>query len=484
MAPYKAGRGRAKRAPKPRRTVAPDAVARRPPSLRLIITDYFDKPNKLSYGEGHDNSMCDKKALIAAKPLLLALKRLQPNCSFTPLSMQSACRIAAQEHKNAWKFSEMDIESFASKVSKQIRTMCRHLTQAIGPSKPPKWAQQFEVVTIDGAAAASATAEEKDEEQEVGADVDDEDAQEEEEEEEEEEPEDLDAEEQPEDLDAEEKPDEPKKEEPKKTEEPKKHEEQHQKKDPKKKGEQNKKKEPKKKEEEVVAYGVGWLPKQKLAWRLKDGDPKANREYTNDLIPPAAKAARRDAVVARWPDGFLHAIASLTKNRYTMMKDGVKVNRADLAAVGPYFVRTKKDRDPIMFLAHQDDKNKQICQVLIKYVIEEQHAIVLMTEVGEAMIKDPSGDPYEIRDAVLAKYRESHADAPKRTYSRTRTGAFCSAKSAAVAAVAPTGAADSSSALVPSTPPSKRRASAPSKLASMPLGEMTLAADDMKSMFD
>ena len=116
----------------------------------------------------------------------------------------------------------------------------------------------------------------------------------------------------------------------------------------------------------------------------------------------------------------------MTKARYKMMKDGVKVNKSDLAAVGPYFVRTKKDRDPIMYLAHKDDKNKQICRVLIKYVIEEQHAIVLMTEVGEAMIKDPSGDPYEIRDAVLAKYRESHADAPEpKTRSRKRRCCCC-----------------------------------------------------------
>ena len=104
--------------------------------LLIIFTSHFNTPVKLrDYGPKVDN-----KAIAEHKAMMKALYIIQPNLSFVPMVIKSCLVDLATSQKAVWKFSDTDIQRWASDVGPRIRLMCRHLAQAIGRPTPPSWA--------------------------------------------------------------------------------------------------------------------------------------------------------------------------------------------------------------------------------------------------------------------------------------------------------------------------------------------------------
>eukprot|EP00974_Lingulodinium_polyedra_P042456 4076487-Lingulodinium_polyedra.AAC.1 len=96
-----------------------------------------------------DKARCNVAKLRKHKDLLAALRELQPNMSYTPLTMKRALWEVAEAKKETWAFTMADMEDFSSRVSARIRTMARHCQQALRKPCPPAWARVMFGITAE-----------------------------------------------------------------------------------------------------------------------------------------------------------------------------------------------------------------------------------------------------------------------------------------------------------------------------------------------
>ena len=207
--------------------------------IKEALAAYLETPVKISvYGPKQD-----KNLILRHKKLFVDIHSIQPNLSLTKLSTQASLREIALE--KPWKMSADEAQDFACKVEGRVRTMCRHLSQAMLKTAPPTWvATVFDSTqssikeSLATSAAPAATAAKTAKTTTAAAPAapaaavaqvvsSDDDVEGEEEEEEEEE------------------------------------------------------------EDQHPFYFVGWDTEQMAAWRLEDGKPKSHKTFTKDLFESA-----------------------------------------------------------------------------------------------------------------------------------------------------------------------------------------------------
>ena len=291
-------------------------------------------PTLINYGEGHDNAKVEPRHIVKVASLMRKLKTLQPNCSFAPVLMQDALRDVASQRASAWKFTEEDKESFSSCVGKRLRTMCRHWVQALSRKKPPRWALKV-AASCDAAVGQPIEDEAQEKGDDEDADDDDQHAEDEQGQRDEQAPPTphgmiVDA-----DQGSHQAPD--------------------------------------------RLYFVGWEPSEKLAWRTAVDDATGMKEYTNKIRPPREDAGDDECVIAVWSDDFAHEISAVTMRRWRAMSAGDQTSgRPPLWSEAGYQVRQKADRPPLIWLARDDKKGTQICQIAIKDVGNDADATLEM----------------------------------------------------------------------------------------------------------
>ena len=101
-----------------------------------ILADYLEVPTKI----GPYGPKLNKSAIIRHKRLLLSLRKVQSNLSFAKLSLKNAFMMTASD-KN-WHMTPAEIADFSTKATDRLMLMCRHLTQALCKTPPPRWAQE------------------------------------------------------------------------------------------------------------------------------------------------------------------------------------------------------------------------------------------------------------------------------------------------------------------------------------------------------
>ncbi len=337
--------------------------------LRETLKTHIVSPISVQYTEKMTGKI-DTKALSANAGLLRALRALQPNLAFPPVLMSQALVDLAKAKKKDWKFTAQDIEDFGTTVSKQIRAMCRHYSQALCKRTKPKWLKQ-----LAGDAKKKKKPAEEDEEAE---------------EEEEQEEEEKKAEEEDDD-----------------DEEPPASEVQDSK-------------------ETQAFYNVGWDAEQKLAWRSRAGHGKDRaehgKEYTNELLEPAAGSDSGN-VRARWADGYVAELDVSNSQWVAQLAAQLGKRKNPRWEKNDVQVRIKSDRIPLVWVK---EGAKQLCQLGVHRCLSENAAVALMIVVaGEYVSKKlRAEDMYRRRDELLRehliKFGHEIQAAPKQPRTKVR----------------------------------------------------------------
>ena len=159
-------------------------------------------------------------------------------------------------------------------------------------------------------------------------------------------------------------------------------------------------------------YFVGWDTETLQAWRVDAaGDPleQALREWTKNLsVKP--QAADIDEVLATWSDGWTGAVPGLTVQQFNARCAAAPSSTRKGPTSAPewvgdgYFVRAKADRSPqgLVWLGHESDKKRQICQVRVDWCPNKQFAVRVLAKVAGALLAG-SEDPYEVRNALMVE---------------------------------------------------------------------------------
>jgi hypothetical protein len=491
-------------------------------SLQAVFRDYLNTPVKIRmYGPG-----VDKNVLLSHKAMLLKLKGISPNMSFVPLSMKSALKTIALENKVAWKFSDADCEDFGTSVGTRIRTMCRHVSQALLKTSPPAWSRAFsDASSASGAASSSSSSAAgfedirkytkkglpKDTEddkgtkaamkaagkaktnkkgmiirfrtrryfdglEEAAADNGKEDT------------------EKGQDI-------------------TKKGQESTTKgQESTTKGQEikNKCKEATEKGQEITKKGqeiekeckevtkateeakddmtskffVGWDAERQAAWRLQHGQPASMKDFTTSFLEDDSGTAMSE-IIGVWPDGWSSPIAGISKSYLKGVKSSkTAVARGNLKWMSDdskLSVRIKQDRSELVWLKEEGKAGGQICQVKTKICESQDAAVKLMIKIAmEYMNGDIKKDAlFARRDELLAATHGGKQEVGPR---KRPAAAIDDSKAAAVEEEkteppSPESPSDRPPPSAPSTPQSKRCTGANSSRSLEP--GFTFSADEM-----
>ena len=153
-------------------------------------------------------------------------------------------------------------------------------------------------------------------------------------------------------------------------------------------------------------YFVGWENELRGAWRLAEGCLPCEKEYTKQLAEPS-DATDEKPVIATWHDGFSHPIAAVTVAKLRSMLGADKQNqkrKAHWSWTGDdgrlLEVRTKADRNPLVYLNEKVTDSHQVCQARVDIFASEQDAIDLMVAIAKAYSSGAvrKDDLYPLRD--------------------------------------------------------------------------------------
>ena len=120
---------------------ADDEEPRRPPKKILLpkLTEILIKHFKTPIFKYPDKQKMDRKLIEKHKELINDLHTLNSNLSFPPLMMTEALRNVGNFRKVHWQWETNDIEAFATTVGPRVRTVCRHVIQALRRKPRPAW---------------------------------------------------------------------------------------------------------------------------------------------------------------------------------------------------------------------------------------------------------------------------------------------------------------------------------------------------------
>ena len=108
-------------------------------ALTSIFEKYVTTPTRIpDYGPN-----LNTKVLLRFSAMFAELRAVQNNLSFAPIAVKQALEGAAKK-QTKWKLSDREQRQFASTVGKRIRDMCRHISQNMIKSKPPKWISRLQ----------------------------------------------------------------------------------------------------------------------------------------------------------------------------------------------------------------------------------------------------------------------------------------------------------------------------------------------------
>ena len=211
---------------------------------------------------------------------------MQHNLAASPIFLKQALDAVAARRGSERRFSEEDHETWSIAVGVRVRTMCRHLRQALLRKTVPVWAR-----TLAGDGVASKAARQQslrvlqdDDDGKQGARL--------QEEEEDEAAERVRNEVAP----------------------------------------------------ESAGFYVGFDAETNLAWRARSDDEARKRGYTRDVgFPPEAKDT--DTCCAKWPDGYTHELATVAVARWKAHAQASAPKRAPpLWELSGYYIRARADR--------------------------------------------------------------------------------------------------------------------------------------------
>jgi hypothetical protein len=176
----------------------------------------------------------------------------------------------------------------------------------------------------------------------------------------------------------------------------------------------------------TMEWFVGFDAEQNQAWRVR-GDAQSfdMKEYTTDIFYDKG-APPTDCAKARWPDGFIHDIAAVSVARWAEHISNKTASRGAPAilTLHGYIIRMKPDRSPLIWLAKETDRSRQICQIKIASVQSMDDAIALMTRVVETLHAGDDGtEPNLIKDRVMREYFEKNGSSGTVAATRKRPAA-------------------------------------------------------------
>ena len=73
----------------------------------------------------------------------MSLMRLQPNFSFTKTALTEVYTTIVQPNLKSWDFSQVEAKDWPHAMDSRTRVMLRHVSQAAGKKKPPKWVTEL-----------------------------------------------------------------------------------------------------------------------------------------------------------------------------------------------------------------------------------------------------------------------------------------------------------------------------------------------------
>lgn len=393
--------------------------------LYRILQKHVTIPTKIKYTTDLMKGKIQKAQLITHGSLLLDLRALQCNMSFSKAAMKDQLKQLAVKQHTSWRLSADEVENFSSTMSDRVRCMCRHFMQASSRPHPPKWVSDIDAKggATASLAAGSAASLETDDQEDDQKDAEGEEQEEEEIEGEEEEEEIKDENEEYDDEKVEEK------------------------------------KVAKEEEADDSKYFMGWDAELGYAWRVLAADGiKGRKEPATDILFKVG-ANDDDFCEASWADGFKHELPNLTVGEFkarSSAKTAAKRSTEPLWSGLGYFVRLKIDRHPLVWLGKDDKKSKQICQLRIDKMSSEKDAVELMAEVGRGLAEGRTADPYSLRDELLKIAASSSSSTSASSEAKKRPAAAPAA--AARAAAAPAEDVDEP---LPTTPKKKAKIKAP-----------------------
>ena len=202
--------------------------------------------------------------LQKAAPLLLKLQGLQENLAFTPLMIKKCLTALATERQSQWQFVDDDIGTFSVDMGKRVRTMCRHWIKACRKKRQPAWL--VKVLPTTASASSSAMPGDGIGEEEAGG-----------------------ADEAASEADC---PGE---------------------------GEEGEEESPPVIDPVVPDWKSGWDAEHNAAWRHDTTTGFESRELTKDVFEPS-EAEEDSPMLARWPDGYVAKLQTMTVRRWREMK--------------------------------------------------------------------------------------------------------------------------------------------------------------------
>lgn len=125
---------------------------------------------------------------------------------------------------------------------------------------------------------------------------------------------------------------------------------------------------------------VGWDSEQCLAYRVDAADPAQKKQFTNNIVIPRG-GGDLDPVVATWDDGWSHPITQMSIAQWRTKLE-CKKPEGVLWQGGGYVIRKKKDRTMLVYLSHDTNKKKQLCQVKVDDFKSIDDAVHLMSEAS------------------------------------------------------------------------------------------------------
>ena len=328
-----------------------------------ILAAYISSPVRVSYGERLGRSRLDARVLVTHAPLLQALRRLQPNLSFSQAPMKAALAEVAEQNAVTWRLTPGEIDKFSEKVAKRIRTMCAHMAAA--QRKNPKWVEKVLVAGDRQAAiqpcaplaASSSNGDGGHSEQPKpnisGAAISGDDGDEEGDE--------GDGESEQPSVDDDEPVD----------------------------------------DTEVTHYFVGYDEFLEKVWRVPSHLPDAAKEFAK-YIQCAPHAEDEDPVQAVWSDGYTSPVAALTVEKHRLA--GQRNSGASaMFYYGDYAIKKTFDnrKNRLLIISPTRVKGKQICQINATNIGDENVALEILKEVLKRIVDDGAQDPYAERDAIM-----------------------------------------------------------------------------------
>jgi len=113
--------------------------------LAEVLEPYVPTKQFLIYSEDMDDGRQDVKTIKKHKDMLVALRTLSPNLSFSRETVEDALNEIAKDSTTLKNVPD----NWAHGMSKRVKTICRHTSQILSRTQVPTWATELFGATAD-----------------------------------------------------------------------------------------------------------------------------------------------------------------------------------------------------------------------------------------------------------------------------------------------------------------------------------------------